>query len=346
MNSVIARLAVAVLAAAALGPAAASSASAAGECGFGSDATPPTVGAISVSPSPVVVGKVKQSVTATVTASDDCGVEGMWLTYSKVGDVKGGSVFFYPFRLVSGTAQSGTWQASDVLGDYQQVGVYEASEVDVHDTAYNTTKQLYPAATRLQVVGSTSVGIDAPEPARLVAGAATRLGGDVTVPSPDATGKVELQSLSRTGRWVRVAPVARPQRTTYASVAIAVRPVVTTRYRFAYLGDAISTPATSQVVTVAVAPAVTARAAAARVPLGRAVTVSGVVRPAFGEPLVLQRQAGTRWVSVATGRVSSKGQYRLSAGLRARGVVTLRVVMGAGRDHLAGASAVVRVRVG
>jgi hypothetical protein len=341
-----ARIAAIVLATAALGPFTPISALAAGTCE--DDTTPPVVSAIAITPGEVVVGKIKQSVTARVSATDDCTIRGssMSLTYSRVGDVSGGSVFFYGFDLVEGSAQSGVWEATEVLSDYQPGGAYEASEIGVYDDSFNTTKMLYPASTRLQVRGSVEFEVSAPAPARIAAGSATQLSGYLELPSRDAAGALELQALSRTGTWTRVGPVARAGLTTYSRYSIAVRPTATTRYRLAYLGDAISAPATSTVVTVAVAPAITAKAAATTVRLGRTAVVSGAVRPALpGQSVVLQRQAGSRWVSLATARIDAKGAYRAVARMGVRGAVVMRVVKGADRDRLAGASSLVRVQV-
>ncbi len=343
---VVALLSTALLSTVWAGPAAGASGEA---CGFVSDDdTPPTVGTIDISPTSIVVGKIKQSVTVSLSASDECGVStvGTSLTYSKVGDVGSSSIYFSGFRLVSGTAQSGTWQATEVVSDYISGGAYEASEVRIHDEAYNYSSPLYPASTRLEIRGTAEFEVSAPAPARITAGSATQLSGYLDLPAREATGKLELQSLARNGTWARVGSVARAALTTYSSYSIVVRPTATTRYRLAYLGDEISAPATSPVMTVAVAPAITARAAAPTMALGRTLVVSGAVRPALpGQSVVVQRQAGSRWVSLATARIDAKGAYRAVVRMSVRGAVVLRVVKGADRDRLAGASALVRVQV-
>ncbi len=340
------RVAVMALAAAALSPVGLAPASAAGACD--NDTTAPAVGAITITPGDVVVGKIRQSVTASLSATDDCGVSssGMYLTYSRVGDVSAGSLFFSDFRLVSGSGTNGTWQSTEVISDYQSGGPYEASEVRLHDDAYNVTDATYPAATRLQVRGATSFDLDAPSPARLVAGAAAAITGQVLLPQKEATGRLELQSLSPSGTWARVASIARAAATTYSSFSITVRPTATTRYRVAYLGDAVSAAATSPVLTVSVAPSITARASATRVAARRPLAISGVVRPVLaGQTVTVQRLVGSRWVNLGAARLTRTGTYKAVVRLPARGTALLRVIKAPDRDRLAGVSAPVRVTV-
>jgi hypothetical protein len=138
-------------------------------------------------------------------------------------------------------------------------------------------------------------------------------------------GGVQLEARVN-GAWQPLAPV-KPA--TDGSIAVAVAPKVTTTYRLA---------------TTKIA------AAAARVPvawLARLVPprtpteLRGTVRPAVaGTPVAIQRQQGTRWVTVARTTVDDAGafdaQLQLTTG-------TYRARVPAGHALVTGVSAVLQV---
>ena len=288
---------------------------------------------------------MKQTLTATIAASDNCGVSSLHLTLNPVGNVTGGSIGLYDFTLVSGTAQSGTWQASTVLSDYLKGGDYEATEVNGSDVNYNSVAIVYPVANLLSAREATTTTMRAPSVSRLTAGASVVLAGRVEVSAfSDPTGPLELQALSPAGTWLRIAALPHD---TFGSFTVAIKPTRNSQYRTVYVGDGKTAASTSGAVRVQVSPAVTLRASAVRVPVGRTVMMSGSVRPALaGQAVVLQRQSGKTWVKVSTARLTAASTYRFVVPMSTRGASVYRVVKLADRDRLMGASPVVRVRVG
>ena len=129
------------------------------------------------------------------------------------------------------------------------------------------------------------------------------------------------------GAWKDVAAVkARGD----GSVALAVRPTVTTRYRLA-TGKATAPP-----VRVPVAPLV--RFYAPRSPD----QLTGYVRPVAvaGARVVIQRQSGSGWVTAAQTTVAADGGFAAKLQL-VDGVYRARV--GSGRGYVAGVTPVLQV---
>lgn len=311
-------------------------------CSFSNDKTNPTISSIAVAPVSVITGLVKQTVTATIAASDNCGVSRLDLTLNPVGNVTGGSISLYDFTLVSGSAKSGTWQASTVLSDYLTGGDYEATEVNVSDVNINSVATVYPAANLLRAREATTTTMKV---SSLSAGGSVVLSGRVEVSAFSApAGPLELQARSHSGPWVRVTELPHD---TYGSFAVAIKATRNSQYRTVYAGDGKTATSTSAAVGVLVTPAVTVRASAARVRVGRTVVLSGTVRPALaGQTVVLQRLNGRSWVKVYAARLTAVSAYRFAMRMSTRGAPVYRVVKPADRDRLLGVSRAVRVKVG
>lgn len=311
-------------------------------CSFSNDKTNPTISSIEIAPVLVITGLVKQTVTATIAASDNCGVSRLDLILNPVGNVTGGRIALYDFTLMSGTSQSGTWQASTVLSDYLKGGDYEATEVNVSDVSYNSLAVVYPVANLLSAREATTTTMQAQS---LRADGSVVLYGRVTVSAfSDPAGPLELQTRSHSGPWVRVFDLPHD---TYGSFTVAVKATRNSQYRTVYAGDGKTATSTSAAVGVLVTPAVTVRASAARVPVGRTVVLSGTVRPALaGQIVVLQRLKGKLWVKVSAARLTAASAYRFTMRMSTRGASVYRVVKTADRDRLLGASRAVRVTVG
>ena len=340
------RSAAAVVSTAALLTLGLSSASAvAAPCSFTNDKTNPAISSSAVSPASVITGLVKQTLTATIAASDDCGVSSLNLTLNPVGNVTGGSIYLSGFTLVSGTAQSGTWQATTVLSDYLKGGDYEATEVNAQDVNFNSVALVYPAANQLIAREATTTTMEAPSVARLTAGTSVVLSGRVDVSAfSDPTGPLQLEALSNAGTWARVAALPL---NAFGSFTVAIKPTRSSQYRTVYAGDGKTAASTSGAVRVQVAPAVAVRTSHSRVVVGRTVVLSGTVRPALaGQAVVLQRLSGQCWVKVSTARLTAVSAYRFVVRMGTRGESVYRVMKPADRDRLMGASRVVRVRVG
>jgi PKD repeat protein len=136
---------------------------------------------------------------------------------------------------------------------------------------------------------------------------------------------------------------------------IAVTPHVTTAYKWSYAGNDATFGARSVTRTMHVAFAVSAYLTKAHIAVGKTTTVWGTVAPsAAGQHVVVQRKAGTKWVTVATVTLSKQ---RLPSGQRTvgfvytykgakAGTVTLRVVRAATAKLSQGVSATRTLTVG
>lgn len=313
-------------------------------CSFSNDKTNPSIGSIAIEPTSVITGLVKQTLTATVVASDNCGVRSLTLQLNPVGNVTAGSIGLYNFTLVSGTAQAGTWQASTVLTDYLTGGDYEVTEVNVHDVNFGSLAAVYPAANQLMAREATTTTMAA-SVVRLAAGVSVVLSGRVRVSAlSDAAGPLELQTLNATGTWSRLSGLPHDS---YGSFSVAIKATRNSQYRAVYAGDGKTAASTSGVVGIQVAPFLTLRASTTGARVGQTVALSGTVRPALaGQVVVLQRLKGKAWVKVSTARLNATSAYRFAVRMNAKGAPAFRVVKLADRERLMGASQVVRLRVG
>jgi hypothetical protein len=87
--------------------------------------------------------------------------------------------------------------------------------------------------------------------------------------------------------------------------SFSVTPTVNTKYRASAKSKS---PATSPVVLVKVAPRITIKVTDKTPAQGQKVTFSGTVTPAHdGQPILLQRQSGETWKTVATGTLVDAG---------------------------------------
>ena len=313
-------------------------------CSFSNDKTNPSIGSIAIDPSSVITGLVKQTLTVTVAASDNCGVSSLTLQLNPVGNVTAGSIGLYNFALVSGTPQAGTWQASTVLSDFLKGGDYEVTEVNVYDVNIGSLAALYPATNPLKAREATTTTLAA-SVLRLSAGVSVVLSGRVRVSAfSEVVGALELQALSVNGAWSRVSGLPHDND---GNFTVATKATRNSQYRAVYAGDGKTAASTSGVVRIQISPALTLRAHASRLRVGQTLVLSGNVRPALaGQVVVLQRLTGKAWVKVSTVRLTAASAYRFAVRMNAKGTPAFRVVKLADRDRLMGASQVVRVRVG
>lgn len=106
--------------------------------------------------------------------------------------------------------------------------------------------------------------------------------------------------------------------------------------------------ATSETKRVRVRAVVSAKLSRTSILLGRAVTISGAVRPAHAaQPVLLQQRVGTRWRTIARQPQSTAGAVTFT-GVKplARGSFLYRLKSNTDTDHLAGTSAVLTLKVG
>jgi hypothetical protein len=112
-------------------------------------------------------------------------------------------------------------------------------------------------------------------------------------------GAVTLEQKAANGTWQTVAPVSPAADGTFT---VTVHPAAGTQYRLA------AGQVRAALVAVPVAPAVSASVGTG--------TVQGSVRPALqGAAVQVQRQSGTSWTTVATGKTDVAGSFAVTAQL-------------------------------
>ncbi|WP_328464520.1 M4 family metallopeptidase [Actinoplanes sp. NBC_00393] len=121
----------------------------------------------------------------------------------------------------------------------------------------------------------------------------------------------------------------------------AVKPSTTTAYRVRYTGSAGMWPATSAAAAVTVRYTVTLKANKTKTK----VKLSGTAKPGrSGVKVTLQRKAGTRWVTVTTGKTVAGGAYSFTRTFK-RGTWTLRVVVAGSAYNATVTSAAIKLKV-
>lgn len=103
---------------------------------------------------------------------------------------------------------------------------------------------------------------------------------------------------------------------------------------------------TGETGIVAAAYSVTAHVTPRSLIVGTKLSVYGAVSPsAAGQRVSLQRQSGSRWVTLATAGLNSKSKYAFSYRITTPGTNRLRVYKAAGSSRSAGASSITSVNV-
>jgi subtilisin family serine protease len=136
---------------------------------------------------------------------------------------------------------------------------------------------------------------------------------------------VSLQHRRRgVGSWA----TACTRRTTSAGVAsCAVKPSVTSEYRWVYAGSGLQVGAYSSAATVTVAAKVSAATNRTAMRRGTAVTISGTVAPQrAGKAVRLQQLSGKTWKSVGTAKLSKRSAYAFTIRPARAGSTRFRVV--------------------
>jgi len=124
------------------------------------------------------------------------------------------------------------------------------------------------------------------------------------------------------------------------------KPTVSTVYAWNYAGSPDYLGSQSGNATVEVKPTITANLSAAAIKLGATTSFYGYLRPQHpGTTVYLQRQSGTTWPTVTTGKLNTTGNYGFSIKPTARGTFNYRVVWLADADHATTVSAVKSVAV-
>jgi hypothetical protein len=174
-------------------------------------------------------------------------------------------------------------------------------------------------------------------PARVVTyGAATHLTASLTDISGRglAARRVVLSYRVGTGAY-RTAGVGTTN--SLGRIAYSVTLPATATLLLSHDPDALARVATSAGI-VRVARKVT-ESAPRPILLGHAVVTTGAVSPrrAIGAPVYLQRLSAGRWVTVATGRMTTRASYRVAWKPGSAGVVSLRVLVPGDASYAAGA---------
>jgi hypothetical protein len=142
--------------------------------------------------------------------------------------------------------------------------------------------------------------------------------------------------------WVKVGTAS----TTAGGVAaLSVKPSAAWQYYASHPISAALLPISSSSVSVGVAFKVSTTWKASKVKRGKKVLLTGIVGPAAGGSVVVQRKAGKKWVKVVTASLKA-GRFSVKVKVPAtKGYVTYRVAKAADSTHLAGKSATKRIKV-
>jgi hypothetical protein len=189
----------------------------------------------------------------------------------------------------------------------------------------------------------------------VVYGHSVSLAATLSDRATNATLSAPVQLLSRTGTAAAFGSVESLTSATDGTVSVTVQPTVTTQYEFFYAGSAAHARSYSGVVTVSVAPGVTARLTKSKAARHHSVTLYGAVKPnQSGVVVWLQRRSGSTWKTLAVHAEEKK--QRLPNGKRSlgfvlkvpttkKGTASYRALVKAASSRIAGSSPAKRLRV-
>ena len=173
-------------------------------------------------------------------------------------------------------------------------------------------------ATKLALGSATS---------KVVFGSAARVTGTLTrndTSAGVAGVKVTLQFRTHGKGSYKNGPSATSSAT--GTVSLSFKPSFTADTRLVTSTGGAFTGATSAARTVSLSRKITISVSATSVKHGKSFKVSGTVGPKqSGKAVVVQRKSGSRWVTVATGKESSKGAYGITVRTSSKGTFTYRV---------------------
>jgi serine protease len=128
--------------------------------------------------------------------------------------------------------------------------------------------------------------------------------------------------------------LATPKTTVSGTVAVQVKPVVSSVYMMTFPGNAEMMGTRTADITVNVAPTMSATLAPTAIRLGQLAAFSGYVAPAHvGQTVYLQQYGSKVWKSIASVKLSSSGKYAFGIKPASRGQIAYRVWFPGDADH-------------